>query len=246
MLEDALPQLVKPATLKALLAELVGTLFLTLAALLSGTPYAVALTLTAFVYAIGNVSGCHINPAVTIGLVSARRLPVTTGVGYVLAQIAGALLARLAAPHVGLLAPNYPAAGPIAEFLGAGFLLLTVVAVSDQYVPKSGSGIAIGAALAAGLVTTKGILNPAVAIAMGQLASGATWAAVLGSVVFTALFTLYARAETKDDATKAEPAVGDQAAEEHKEPPAARARRQQGAARRPVPPGLAWLRAGSR
>jgi len=44
--------------------------------------------------------------------------------------------------------------------------VLTVVAVYEKNVPKAGSGVAIGAALAAGLLTTKGILNPAVAIAM--------------------------------------------------------------------------------
>jgi aquaporin Z len=186
-------------TQRAVLAELVGTFFLTLAALVSGTPYAVALTLTAFVYAIGDISGCNINPAVTIGLVTVRRLPFWKGLYYVVAQVEGALLALLVAGRVGGLAPHYAPTGPWGEFLGVGFLVLTVVSLSHGYVPKSGSGIAIGAALAAGLLTTKGILNPAVAVAMGQALSPGTWAAALGGVLFALLFRLYA---PKDESGK--------------------------------------------
>jgi aquaporin Z len=87
-------------TLFASLAELTGTFFLTLAALTVAppvTPYAVGLTLLVFVYAIGSISGCHINPAVTIGLMASKRFPVIEGIIYIVAQIAGALLARLIA-----------------------------------------------------------------------------------------------------------------------------------------------------
>jgi len=180
------------STQRAVLAELVGTFFLTLAALISGTPYAVALTLTAFVYAIGDISGCNINPAVTIGLVTARRLPFWKGVYYIIAQIEGALLALLAAGRAGGLAPHYASAAPWGEFLGVGFLVLTVLAVSHDYVPQAGAGIAIGAALAAGLVASKGILNPAVAVAMGQALSPGVWATALGGILFAVLFRLYA------------------------------------------------------
>lgn len=187
--------LLKPETLKALAAELVGTCFLTLAALLAGTPYAVALTLAAFVYAIGNISGCQLNPAVTAGLVAARRLPVLNGILNVLAQLAGALLAAALSFAVGDPLPDYQAGAPLAEFFGFGFLLLTVMAVSDKYVPQAGSGIAIGAALAAGLLTSKGILNPAVAVAMSEALSPAVWATVLSGVAFALLFTLIAPKE---------------------------------------------------
>src|ERR671923_392069 len=81
-------------TLKAGLAELVGTFFLTLAAMIAGTPFAVGLTLAAFVYAIGTISGCNINPGVTVGLMAGRRLPIVQGILYLIAQVAGALLAR--------------------------------------------------------------------------------------------------------------------------------------------------------
>ncbi len=69
----------KPELHKAALAELIGTFFLTLAALISGSPFVVGLTLAAFVYAIGDISGCNINPAVTVALVTIRRLSPMKG-----------------------------------------------------------------------------------------------------------------------------------------------------------------------
>ena len=85
-------------TMFAALAELTGTFFLTLVALTVAapfTPYAVGLTLLVFVYTIGSLSGCHINPAVTVGLVASKRFPLIEGIIYIVAQIAGALLAAL-------------------------------------------------------------------------------------------------------------------------------------------------------
>lgn len=176
---------------KSALAELVGTFFLTLAALISETPYVVGLTLGVFVYAIGAVSGCNLNPAVSLGLMVTRRLPLVVGALYIMVQFAGAGLALLAATFTGHLAAHYAAGSPLAEFLGFGLLMLTVVAVSDKNVPQAGSGIAIGGALAAGLVISRGILNPAVAVAMGQVLSPATWATLLSGVCFCLLYQLY-------------------------------------------------------
>ena len=177
----------------AALAELVGTFFLTLAALLGGSPYAVGLTLGALVYAIGNVSGCHINPAVTVGLMSGRHFPVGTGVFYIVAQIVGALLARLLAGLIGDIPQGGNAAGITAEFFGFGLLMLTVAAVTtDKRVPAAGSGIAIGAALTGALLWSKGILNPAVALVIDPL-SAATWATLLSAFLLTNLFRLFLR-----------------------------------------------------
>jgi aquaporin Z len=182
--------LLKP-DVKAAFAEFIGTFFLTLAALLGGTPYAAGLTLAAFVYAVGSISGAHLNPAVTIGLLVNRSITASTGTLYIAAQILGALLARSLGNLVGVLAPYYFAANSLAEFVGFGILMLTVLAVYEKNVPSSGSGIAIGAALTAGLLISKGILNPAVAIAMNQTLSPATWATVLSGIVFTVLFRLF-------------------------------------------------------
>ncbi len=211
-MKKAFQDFTKPETYQALLAELVGTGLLTLAALLAGTPYAVALILAALVYALGGISGAHLNPAVTLGLVTARRLPIVKGLVYVVAQAAGALLAARVAPLVGDVASSYKAGRPIGEFIGAGLLVLTVVAVSDKSVPKAGSGVAIGAALGAGLLLTGGVLNPAVALAMGLGRSPALWAAALGGIAFAALFDLLSVGQEQKKASEQEESESTQAA----------------------------------
>ena len=196
---NSLNDLTKSATYQALLAEAVGTGLLTLAALLAGTPYAVALILAALVYAIGPISGAHLNPAVTLGLLVARRLPILKGALYLVAQVVGALLAGKIAPTIGDLG-NASAGRPIGEFIGAGLLVFTVVAVSDKWVPKAGGGVAIGAALASGLLLSGGVLNPAVALAMGLGRTPAIWAAALGGIAFAAFFDLLSVKQSAQDA----------------------------------------------
>jgi aquaporin Z len=55
------------------------------------TAFAFGLVLMALAYAIGPISGCHVNPAVTLGFVAAGRMKATEGIGYVVAQVAGAI-----------------------------------------------------------------------------------------------------------------------------------------------------------
>lgn len=59
------------------------------------TALAFGLTLLALVYLIGPISGCHVNPAVTMGALLARRLPLTEAVGYWIAQFAGGIVGAL-------------------------------------------------------------------------------------------------------------------------------------------------------
>ena len=94
--------------------------------------------------------------------------------------------------QVGGPLPPVHVLSPWVEGGAFGLLMLTVVAVSDKYVPHAGSGIAIGAALAAGLLTSHGLLNPAVALALGQTVAPATWAPLVGGAVFTLLYLLIA------------------------------------------------------
>jgi aquaporin Z len=55
------------------------------------TAFAFGLVLMALAYAIGPISGCHVNPAVTLGFVAAGRMKAAEGVGFVVAQVAGAI-----------------------------------------------------------------------------------------------------------------------------------------------------------
>jgi aquaporin Z len=97
-------------SIKKYLAELIGTAVLVLfgcgavaiggygAALPLGVlpiAFAFGLAVTAMAYAIGPVSGCHINPAVTVAMVTAGRMEVSEAVGYIIAQLVGGLVGAL-------------------------------------------------------------------------------------------------------------------------------------------------------
>src|SRR5262249_60558466 len=60
---------------------------------LLGVSLAFGLTVLTMAYAIGHISGCHLNPAVSIGLAVAKRFPASELVAYIAAQLAGAVLA---------------------------------------------------------------------------------------------------------------------------------------------------------
>src|SRR5277367_1003522 len=59
----------------------------------AGVAFAFGLSLLAMVYTIGPISGCHVNPAVTLGVLLARKIDVKDAVDYVFAQVAGAVIA---------------------------------------------------------------------------------------------------------------------------------------------------------
>ena len=90
----------------------------------------------------------------------------------------------------------------MAEFLGFGILMITVAATTEKQVAKAGSGIAVGGALLAGLLVSHGVLNPAVALAMGLATSPTIWATLLSAVVFSLIFSVIERtkpAEVHDE-----------------------------------------------
>jgi aquaporin Z len=92
----------KPSLLQKCLAEFIGTLVLVLmgcgSAVLAGShvgflgiAFAFGLAVVGMAYAIGHVSGCHINPAITISMWVTRKLPGKDTLGYVVAQVAGGI-----------------------------------------------------------------------------------------------------------------------------------------------------------
>lgn len=101
--------------MKKYLAELVGTFVLTFigcgtavslncgvdAASVVGTAIAFGLTVVTMAYTIGGISGCHINPAVTLGVFLSGRMTGKDAVGYMVAQVIGAIIA--AAVLVGIV-----------------------------------------------------------------------------------------------------------------------------------------------
>lgn len=141
------------------------------------------LVVLAMIQALGNVSGCHINPAVTLGFFAARRLEPRMVGPYLLAQCAGALLAsvtlRLLFPASGSLGVTEPADGPLQafalEFLLTLVLMVVILCVSaGSREQRVTAGIAIGAVIAlealfAGPVTG-GSMNPARSLAPAVVA----------------------------------------------------------------------------
>ncbi|MDD1670042.1 MAG: aquaporin, partial [Methanomicrobiales archaeon] len=129
--------------MKKFLAELVGTGILVFVGVGSaviagdqigylGIALAFGLTLLALVYALGPVSGCHINPAVTIGMLAGKRITPREALGYIIAQCIGAVIAAGLLLAVasgkagyslavnGLGANGYGAASPAGYSLAAG------------------------------------------------------------------------------------------------------------------------------
>ncbi|MDV2116212.1 aquaporin Z [Alcaligenes faecalis] len=84
----------------------------------AGVALAFGLTLLTMCYAIGNISGCHINPAVTLGLVAGGRFPARDAIPYILAQIIGGLLAG---GVLYLIASGKAGFDPVAGFASNGF-----------------------------------------------------------------------------------------------------------------------------
>lgn len=165
---------------RVLAAELVGTYVLVFGGVgtaviagksVGGLGIAIAfgLTLLCMAYAIGPISGCHINPAVTLGLVWAKRVTVQEAIQYWIGQVAGALLAALTlvvviksrqgpydlseqgfgANGYGSHSPDgFPVGGAlIIEILLTALLVFTVLSATDRIANVAFAGIPIGLVL---------------------------------------------------------------------------------------------------
>jgi glycerol uptake facilitator protein len=136
--------------------------------------------IAAAIYALGNISGCHINPAVTIGLWSVKKFPGRDVIPYIISQLAGASVASLLfAAIVGMGAVTVGGLGATAPFPGIGYLqailaeavgtfllMLAIMGVAvDRRAPPGFAGLIIGLTVAGVIVTIGNIsgssLNPA-------------------------------------------------------------------------------------
>lgn len=135
---------------------------------LLGVALAFGLTVLTMAYSIGHISGCHLNPAVTIGLWAGRRFPAKDILPYVIAQLAGAVLAALvlyviasgkpgwSLAESGLAANGYGAHSPggyglasglIAEVVLTFMFLVVILGSTDRRAPAGFAPLAIGMAL---------------------------------------------------------------------------------------------------
>jgi aquaporin Z len=178
-----------------------------------GVALAFGLALLAMVYAIGPISGCHINPAVTLGVLLARKIEARHAVVYVVAQVVGAIVAAgvllLIAkglpsgydPAVtGFGANGYDAHSPAHYGMAAAFLaevvltfllVFTVLGATDVHAPVGFAGLGIGLVLT--LIHLIGIpidnlsVNPArsigPAIFVGGWALGQLWLFLVAPLV---------------------------------------------------------------
>lgn len=140
------------------------------------------LVVLAMIYAVGDVSGAHLNPSVTVGFLAAGRMDVRRAVGYILSQCAGAVsasaLLRLLFPRHPTLGATRPA-GPAMqsftlEIVLAGLLMFVILSVSTGAKEKGiTAGIAVGAVVALGALFAGPIsgasMNPARSLAPALL-----------------------------------------------------------------------------
>jgi aquaporin Z len=195
--------------MKKELAEFIGTFTLVLLGCgsaviagadigLTGISFAFGLALIAMAYGIGPVSGCHINPAVSLGAVAAGRMTMGEAIRYIIAQVAGAIVAALvllmiASGKAGYsvaengLGQNGWGAGYLGEYsmmsafafeVVATFLFMVVIlGATGKGAPASLAGLAIGLALVVihlvGINVTGVSVNPARSIGPALFA-GAT------------------------------------------------------------------------
>jgi len=152
---------------------------------LLGVSFAFGLTVLTMAFAIGHISGCHLNPAVSVGLAVAKRFPGSELPGYVAAQVAGGILGAgvlyvIASGKAGFdlasgFASNgYAAHSPggysliaclVAEVVLTLMFLMIILGATDRRAPQGFAPIAIGLGLTLihliGIPVTNLSVNPA-------------------------------------------------------------------------------------
>lgn len=179
---------------------------------LTGISFAFGFALIGMAYGIGPVSGCHINPAVTLGAVAAGRMNMGEAIRYIIAQVAGATVAALVLMIIASGKADYSVAenglgqnGWGAGYLGeysmsaafifevvATFLFMVVIhGATGEKAPTAIAGLAIGIALVVihlvGINITGVSVNPArsfgPALFVGGTALSQLWLFIVAPII---------------------------------------------------------------
>lgn len=187
-----------------------------------GIALAFGLSIVAMAYVIGNISGCHINPAVSFAMLLSKKMSLKDFIGYVIAQVAGAFLgsgllyaiisntAYLNVPFNGLGANGFDSLSYVGiNMLGAILVeviltfvfIYTILGVTSDESKSSVAGIVIGLTLAfvhiVGIPLTGTSVNPARSLAPAVLVGGEAlsqvWVFIVAPLIGAALATVVYR-----------------------------------------------------
>ena len=185
---------------------------------LHGVSLAFGLTVLTMAYGIGHISGCHLNPAVSIGLWAGGRFPAGKLAPYIVAQVLGAMIAAAVLYFIASGAPGFDvakgfasngygahspggysmAAALVTEVVMTMFFLLVILGATDKRAPTGFAPIAIGLALTLihliSIPVTNTSVNPArstgVALFVGDWAVAQLWLFWLAPIVGAVLGAL--------------------------------------------------------
>lgn len=214
--------------MKKLLAEFIGTMWLVVGGCgsavfaaaypdlgigFAGVALAFGLTVLTMVYAIGHISGCHLNPAVSFGLWAGGRFDGKDLIPYIVAQVLGAtfgaailyIIVTGSGKEIGSFAANgfgehspdgySMVSGLVAEIVMTFMFLIVILGATHSKAPKGFAGIAIGLALTLihliSIPITNTSVNPArstsQALFVGDWALGQLWlfwvAPIIGALI---------------------------------------------------------------
>jgi aquaporin Z len=209
--------------LRKYLAELIGTFVLVLmgcgSAVIAGShigylgiAFAFGLSVLVMVYTIGRISGCHINPAITVGMLVAGKIKGNDAIFYIVFQCIGAIIAAAVLLAIASGNPDYSLAinglgqngyglgSPGGYSLGAGLIaeivltlifLLVVFGATAKNAPAGFAGLAIGLSLTlihlVGIPITGTSVNPArsigPALLVGGRALGQLWLFIVAPII---------------------------------------------------------------
>ena len=189
---------------KKLIAEFLGTFILATVVILSSagtfpiaTPLLAAVIVGVFIYTIGGISGCHLNPAITLGVFGLGKMNREEAFQYIAAQIIGAAAALVLANYAGAtwyVGNEATLFSYIFELLGTILLAFGIASVVFDSSKSAASGLIIGGSLLMGVAFSvlgggPGILNPAVAIALKTSDIGFYLVQIIGGFIGFQLYS---------------------------------------------------------